>query len=85
MTTQEHGFEATCAAEEPEQAYDLLDDEEDAPDANDLAKQELVQRYNSQDWVRYFPEDEDPRLDWANDGVRALLDCVPSPRWPCAP
>ena len=57
-------------ADEPEENYNLLDEQEDVPDANDTAREELKQRYHSPHLVRYFPEDRDPRLDWMNDGVR---------------
>ena len=56
-------------ADEADLKFDLLDEEEDAPDENDIARQELHDRFHNQGLIRYFPEDKDPRLDWMNDGV----------------
>ena len=61
-------IECTCA-DEPEDNFNLLDEDEDIPDSNDLARMELKRRYHSPELIRYFPEDQDPRLDWMNDGV----------------
>ena len=56
---------------EAEQAtFNLLDEGEDAPDENDHARQELTERYNSEEPIRYFPQNQDPRLEWGATGVR---------------